>query len=104
MDGKFLGPGGSSVPEGQALLSGNLDACFEVAQELKAREALEEVDPMLKPIHERLFEMKEQLERLCKYDHCRHLLLANPHRVAITKPHTAVMTHRWTLRETDLYK
>ncbi|CAD6581645.1 MAG: hypothetical protein TREMPRED_003056 [Tremellales sp. Tagirdzhanova-0007] len=64
VDGKFLGPGGSSVPEGQALLSGILDSCFEVAQELKAREAEEEVGPMLKPIHERLSEMKEQLDRL----------------------------------------
>jgi len=66
VDGKFLGPGGSSVPEGQALLSGILDACFEVAQDIKAREAEEEVTPSLKPIYERLTEIKAQLERLRK--------------------------------------
>ncbi len=66
MDGKFLGPGGSSVPEGQALISGNLDACFEMTQELKARDEEEDLNPMLKPIHERLLEMKSQLERLCE--------------------------------------
>ena len=64
MDGKFLGPGGSSVPEGQALISGILDACFEVAQDIKAREAVDEVSPNLKPIFERLSEIKAQLERL----------------------------------------
>lgn len=64
VDGKFLGPGGSSVPEGQALLSGILDACFEVAQDIKAREAEDDVSPTLKPIHDRLAEIKAQLERL----------------------------------------
>jgi len=78
VDGKFLGPGGSSVPEGQALLSGILDQCFEVAQDIKAREVETDIDPILKPIWERLTEIKTDLERL-------------------------MLTHRWTLRETDLY-
>jgi hypothetical protein len=64
VDGKFLGPGGSSVPEGQALLSGLLDTCFDVAQDIKAREAEEDVSPTLKPIYDRLNEMKNQLEQL----------------------------------------
>lgn len=64
VDGKFLGPGGSSVPEGQALLSGLLDTCFDVAQDIKAREAEEHVSPTLKPIYDRLNEMKNQLEQL----------------------------------------
>ncbi|WVF66310.1 hypothetical protein IAT40_001050 [Kwoniella sp. CBS 6097] len=78
VDGKFLGPGGSFVPEGQALLSGLLESCFEITQDIKAREAEEDVSPLLKPIYDRLSEMKAQLDRL-------------------------LLTHRWTLRETDLY-
>ncbi|OCF59781.1 hypothetical protein L486_02454 [Kwoniella mangroviensis CBS 10435] len=78
VDGKFLGPGGSFVPEGQALLSGLLESCFEITQDIKAREAEEDVTPSLKPIYERLSEMKAQLDQL-------------------------LLTHRWTLRETDLY-
>lgn len=64
MDGKFLGPGGSSVPEGQALLSGLLESCFDIAQDIKAREAEEDMSPSLKPIYERLSEMKKELDRL----------------------------------------
>ncbi|WRT63533.1 uncharacterized protein IL334_000438 [Kwoniella shivajii] len=78
VDGKFLGPGGSFVPEGQALLSGLLESCFDITQDIKAREAEEEVTPTLKPIYDRLSEMKTQLDQL-------------------------LLTHRWTLRETDLY-
>lgn len=68
MDGQFLGPGGSSVPEGQALLSGLLDSCFEIVQDVKAREAEVDVTPPLKPIWERLTTIKQQLEQLseCK--------------------------------------
>jgi len=94
VDGKFLGPGGSSVPEGQALLSGMIDACFEVAQDVKAREAEEEVTPSLKPIYERLTEIKAQLERLCE-------CFVSGRECCV---HNSVLTHRWTLRETDLYK
>ncbi|BEJ12103.1 hypothetical protein CspHIS471_0205630 [Cutaneotrichosporon sp. HIS471] len=78
VDGKFLGPGGSSVPEGQALLGGLIDSCFEIVQDIKAREAEDEVSPPLRPIYERLSQLVQQLEQLTH-------------------------THRWTLRETDLY-
>lgn len=64
MDGKFLGPGGSSVPEGQALLSGLIDSCFDIVQDIKAREHEDNVAPPLKPIWERLTTMKQQLEQL----------------------------------------
>lgn len=73
VDGKFLGPGGSSVPEGQAILSGLLEENFDIAQELMAKK--EDVSPPLKPIYDRLEELRMQLERL-------------------------LLTHRWTLRET----
>jgi hypothetical protein len=91
VDGKFLGPGGSSVPEGQALLSGLIDACFEIVQDIKARDAAEDVSPPLKPIWERLTDMKQQLEQLSGYP-------------SEDSSNLAALTHRWTLRETDLYK
>lgn len=78
VDGKFLGPGGSSVPTGQAILVGLLEECFEICQDIRAREGEESVSAPLKPIFERLTEMRAKLERL-------------------------QLTHRWTLRETDLY-
>jgi len=74
-NGKFLGPNGA-VPASQALCSGLLEECFEVAQEIRARE--DDVSSSLKPIHDRLWDMRAQLEQL-------------------------VLTHRWTLRETDLW-
>lgn len=73
IDGKFLGPGGSSVPEGQAILTGLLEENFEICQEIGARK--EDVSPTLQPIYERLCDLKAALERL-------------------------TLTHRWTLRET----
>ncbi|KAI9613041.1 hypothetical protein H4Q26_010313 [Puccinia striiformis f. sp. tritici PST-130] len=76
IDGKFLGPGGASVPEGQAILTGLLEENFEICQEIGARK--EDVSPTLQPIYERLCDLKAALERL-------------------------TLTHRWTLRETDLY-
>ncbi|KAJ9109927.1 hypothetical protein QFC19_001908 [Naganishia cerealis] len=78
VDGKFLGPGGSSVPTGQAILVGLLEECFEICQDIRARDGAENVASPLRPIWERLTEMRAQLERL-------------------------QLTHRWTLRETDLY-
>ncbi|CAH7688472.1 hypothetical protein BY996DRAFT_6949290 [Phakopsora pachyrhizi] len=76
IDGKFLGPGGSSVPEGQAILTGLLEENFEICQEIGARK--EDVSPTLQPIYDRLCDLRAALERL-------------------------TLTHRWTLRETDLY-
>lgn len=64
VDGKFLGPGGSSVPTGQAILVGLLEQCFEICQDIRAREGEEKVATPLRPIWERLTEMRAQLERL----------------------------------------
>lgn len=76
VDGKFLGPGGSSVPAGQAILVGLLEDCFEICHDMTVRN--DEVPMTLQPIYDRLVEIKSQLEHL-------------------------VLTHRWTLRETDLW-
>lgn len=76
VDGKFLGPGGSSVPAGQAILVGILEECFEICHEINVRN--DEVPMTLQPIYDRLTEIKGSLEHL-------------------------VLTHRWTLRETDLW-
>lgn len=78
MDGKFLSPEGSSVPASQAVCSGLLEDCFEISQEIKAREQSKNVSFGLKPIYDRLSELRAELENL-------------------------VMTRRWTLRETDLW-
>lgn len=64
VDGKFLGPGGSSVPTGQAILVGLLEECFEICQDIRARDGEENVSPPLKPVYERLSEIKAKLERL----------------------------------------
>ncbi|KZP01417.1 hypothetical protein CALVIDRAFT_532182 [Calocera viscosa TUFC12733] len=76
VDGKFVGPGGAPVTSSQALCQSLLEECFDITQEIRAME--DEVSPPLKPIYDRLMEMRTQLEGL-------------------------VMTHRWTLRETDLW-
>lgn len=78
VDGKFLGPGGSSVPTSQALLSSLLEECFEISQEIRAREVSKNVASSLKPIYDRLMDLRAELENL-------------------------VLTHRWSLRETDLW-
>lgn len=78
VDGKFLGSGGSAVPESQAICISLIEECFEISQEIKARSGEEEIAGSLKPIYDRLWETRTQLESL-------------------------LMTHRWTLRETDLY-
>ncbi|KAK1227177.1 hypothetical protein PQX77_009811 [Marasmius sp. AFHP31] len=77
VDGKFLGPGGI-VPASQALCSSLLEECFEIAQEIKANEESKHVASSLKPIHDRLSDLRAELEGL-------------------------VLTHRWSLRETDLW-
>lgn len=77
VDGKFLGPGGI-VPASQALCSSLLEECFEIAQEIKANEESKHVASSLKPIHDRLSDLRSELEGL-------------------------VLTHRWSLRETDLW-
>ena len=77
VDGKFLGPGGV-VPASQAICSSLLEECFDIAQEIKANEDSKNVASSLKPIYDRLTDIRSELEQL-------------------------VLTHRWTLRETDLW-
>jgi Protein of unknown function (DUF2408) len=75
VNGQFLSHTGD-LPEGQEIISGLLQECFTFAQDLTASGA--NVSPSLRPIYDRLADLKSQLERL-------------------------TLTHRWTLRETDLY-
>ena len=77
VDGKFLGPGGN-IPASQAICSSLLEECFDIVQEIRAQEESKNVAPPLKPIHDRLTELRAELEGLA-------------------------LTHRWTLRETDLW-
>jgi hypothetical protein len=77
VDGKFLGPGGI-VPASQAICSSLLEESFEISQEIKAQEDSKNVASSLKPIYDRLSEIRADLEHL-------------------------VLTHRWSLRETDLW-
>lgn len=70
-----MAPDGT-IPAGQALVVGLLEQLFEEAHDLMA--STDSISESLTPIAERLKEIKGQLERLS-------------------------LTHRWTLRETDLY-
>lgn len=72
-----MGPGGI-VPASQAICSSLLEECFDIAQEIKAQEDSKYVSSALKPIYDRLRDIRAELESL-------------------------VLTHRWTLRETDLW-
>ena len=77
MDGKFLTPGGV-VPASQAICSATLEECFEIVQEIKAQDESKNVATSLLPIYDRLTQIRQELEGL-------------------------VLTHRWSLRETDLW-
>ena len=77
VDGKFLGPGGT-IPASQALCISLLEECFDILQQIKAQDDSKNVASSLKPIHDRLNELRAELENL-------------------------VLTHRWSLRETDLF-
>jgi hypothetical protein len=77
IDGKFMGPGGT-VPPSQAVCSSLLEEAFDIAQEIKAQEESKKVATSLKPIYDRLSSIRAELESL-------------------------VLTHRWSLRETDLW-
>lgn len=77
VDGKFLGPGGV-MPSSQAVCTSLLEECFDIAQEIKANEDSKNVPSSLKPIYDRLRDLRAELESM-------------------------VLTHRWTLRETDLW-
>uniref|UniRef100_A0A060T1B6 ARAD1C15378p n=1 Tax=Blastobotrys adeninivorans TaxID=409370 RepID=A0A060T1B6_BLAAD len=75
-DGLFVDDKGVPFPDGQAQVNGVMEKCHTLLAEFTAQHDF--VDPSLKPIFTRLVEMKTQLENL-------------------------LVTHRWTLRETDLY-
>lgn len=60
------------------MCSSLLEECFEISQEVKAREEVKNVSFGLKPIYDRLSEIRAELENL-------------------------VLTRRWSLRETDLW-
>ncbi|KAI0741397.1 hypothetical protein C8Q80DRAFT_1194230 [Daedaleopsis nitida] len=77
VDGKFLGPGGM-VPTSQAVCSSLLEECFDIVQEIRAQDESKNVASSLRPIYDRLSEIRKELEQL-------------------------VLTHRWSLRETDLW-
>ena len=72
-----MGPGGT-FPPSQAVCSSLLEDCFEIVQEIRALDESKNVSSSLKPIYDRLMEIRRELESL-------------------------VMTHRWSLRETDLW-
>ena len=65
-----------SNPKGRELIEGLLEQLHEETQDMKA--STNSVSESLAPIVERLKQIKLQLERLA-------------------------LTHKWTLRETDLY-
>lgn len=70
VDGKFLGPGGM-VPASQAVCSSLLEECFEIVQEIRAQDKSKNVASSLRPIYDRLSEIRRELEQLV-----RPLLLA----------------------------
>lgn len=77
VDGKFLGPNGT-VPASQAVCTSLLEECFDISQEIKAQDESKYVADALKPIFDRLTEIRRELEGFA-------------------------LTHRWSLRETDLW-
>lgn len=66
------------MPASQALCTSLIEECFDILQQIKAQDESKNVASSLKPIHDRLNELRAELENL-------------------------VLTHRWSLRETDLY-
>ncbi|KAI8138971.1 hypothetical protein BJV82DRAFT_628579, partial [Fennellomyces sp. T-0311] len=77
VDGKFMGSDGVSIPAGQAVLVDLLEQIYAYTHDLVLVTGTE-FSPALQTIRERLVEIKTQLERL-------------------------ELTHKWTLRQTDLY-
>ena len=65
VDGKFLGPGGT-VPASQAVCSSLLEECFEIVQEIRAQDESKNVASSLRPIYDRLSEIRKELEQLVR--------------------------------------
>lgn len=76
-DGLFVGPDGTPIARGQAAVNGLLEKCHTLVTDFSAAHG-DQVDEELKPVYGQLVELKNTLENL-------------------------LVTHRWTLRETDLY-
>lgn len=65
VDGKFMGPGGT-FPPSQAVCSSLLEECFDIVQEIKAQDQSRSVSSSLRPIYERLTEIRRELESLVR--------------------------------------
>lgn len=76
-DGLFVGADGTPITSGQATVNGLLEKCHTLITDFSAAHG-DQVDEELKPVYSQLAELKNTLENL-------------------------LVTHRWTLRETDLY-
>ncbi|KJA14345.1 hypothetical protein HYPSUDRAFT_208767 [Hypholoma sublateritium FD-334 SS-4] len=61
--GKFLSEGGV-IPPSQAICSSLLEECFEISHEIKANEDSKNVASSLKPVCDRLSEIRFELENL----------------------------------------
>ncbi|KAG5358374.1 UPF0662 protein [Yarrowia sp. B02] len=74
---EFITAAGDKIEDKSAgLLAGQIDDCFELIKDFEAE--TNRVDPSLLPVYSELLHLKTQLEGL-------------------------TITHRWTMRETDLY-
>ncbi|KAF5128746.1 hypothetical protein DV495_002957 [Geotrichum candidum] len=81
VDGEFVAEDGSVVEQGQGVLNGLLEECHNFLNDFTASAANQtgaNLPKELKPAYDELVAMKSKLESL-------------------------LVTHRWTLRETDLY-
>ncbi|KAJ2485322.1 hypothetical protein EV174_001813 [Coemansia sp. RSA 2320] len=76
VDDRFVNSGDGAVAEGQTQVVGLLEECFDCLHDVMAEGSAVPKDLM--PVHDRLMEIRIQLEKL-------------------------LLTSRWTLRETDLW-
>lgn len=76
-DGNFVSGDGRVVAEAQGVLNGLLDECHNLVKDFSASSKTS-IPPTLVPLYDQLVELKSRLENL-------------------------LVTHRWTMRETDLY-
>lgn len=60
-----MGPGGS-FPASQAICSSLLEECFDIVQEIRAQNESKNVASSLKPIYDRLTEIRRELESLVR--------------------------------------
>lgn len=60
-----MGPGGS-FPASQAICSSLLEECFDIVLEIRAQNESKNVASSLKPIYDRLTEIRRELESLVR--------------------------------------